>query len=195
VARLARAKGQSTRDFRTASTIDGRGTALKQKQDGSCVFLGPQGCEVHANRPLVCRLYPLAHHVRSDGSEYYTRLEGHPQSEGELTNTGTVLEYIESQGARPFMGAAEGYFRWLCHAYELLDLTISSLASEPRDDGSDVDLLDMDGMITRHCAVTGEAEPIDIEDRLQLHLRLLYNLVDLEDEHAKRSSEVEKASA
>jgi Fe-S-cluster containining protein len=189
VARLAQAKGQSTGDFRAASTIDGCGTALQQKEDGSCVFLGPQGCEVHADRPLVCRLYPLAHHVRSDGSEYYTTLEGHPQSEGELTNRGTVTDYVVAQGATPFMDAADGYFRWLCHAYDRLGLDLNSLTSDPREDGSDVDLLDMDSTIARHCAATGEAEPTDLEDRLQLHLRVLYNIIDLEDKYAKRSSE------
>jgi len=189
VARLARAKGQSTRDFHAAWTINGRGTALQQKEDGSCVFLGPQGCEVHADRPLVCRLYPLAHHVRSDGSDYYTTLDGHPQSEGELTNRGTVADYLAAQGATPFLDAADGYFRWLCYAYERLGLTL--LASEPQDDSGDVDLMDVDGVIARHCAATGDAEPTDLEDRLQLHLQLLYNIVDAEDEHAKRSSETD----
>jgi len=195
VARLARAKGQSTREFRAAWTVDGRGTTLRQKENGTCVFLGPQGCEVHAERPLVCRLYPLAHHVRSDGGEYYTTLEGHPQSQGEFTNRGTVADYLVAQGATPFMDAADRYFRWLCYAYERLGLTLNSLASEPWEDSGDVDLLDMDSMIARHCAASGEAEPANLEGRLHLHLQLLYNTIAaLEDEYAKKSSEADRLS-
>lgn len=28
---------------------------LKQKQDGSCVYLSKEGCSIHKDRPLVCR--------------------------------------------------------------------------------------------------------------------------------------------
>src|SRR5262245_22789218 len=76
VARLARAKGQSTSEFRAAWTEDGQGTVLREKEDGTCVFLGPRGCEVHRDRPLVCRLYPLGRIVRSDGSEHFIRCQG-----------------------------------------------------------------------------------------------------------------------
>ena len=47
----------TTTDVISRYTRDG--TALAVRPDGSCVFLGPQGCSVHAGRPLVCRLYPL----------------------------------------------------------------------------------------------------------------------------------------
>ena len=116
VARLARARNQSTTQFRRTWTVNGQGTTLAQKPDGTCVFLGPQGCEVHADRPLVCRLYPLGRHVRADGLEYFTKHEGHPLSEGEFIGNGTVDGFLEAQGARPFMAAQDQYFamapRW-----------------------------------------------------------------------------------
>ena len=31
-------------------------TVLKQTESGACVFLGAEGCMVHPDRPLVCRL-------------------------------------------------------------------------------------------------------------------------------------------
>jgi hypothetical protein len=80
---------------------------LRENEDGTCVFLGPQECQVHGDRPLVCRLYPLGRHVRSDGSEHFTQLEGHPQSAGELSDYGTITEYLAAQGAQPFMDAAD----------------------------------------------------------------------------------------
>src|SRR5262245_42571997 len=104
VARLARARNETARQFRAAWTIDG--TVLRRKSDGSCVFLGPQGCEVHADRPLVCRLYPLGRHLRSDGSEYFTIQKGHPLSEGEFTERGTIAHYLEAQGVEPYIAAA-----------------------------------------------------------------------------------------
>lgn len=134
VARLARARGETTREFRERWTLDGQGTTLGQKEDGTCVFLGPQGCEVHADRPLVCRLYPLAHHVLTDGGEYFTTLEGHPQSQGEFTNRGTVADYLAAQEAMPFMDAADAYFRWLCDAHERLDLTVEAIRAGPDKD-------------------------------------------------------------
>jgi len=197
VARLARATGQSTGDFRAAWTVDGQGTALAQKDDGTCVFLGPHGCEVHPDRPLVCRLYPLARHVLTDGKESFTTLEGHPLSQGEFTNRGTVADYLAAQGSKPFMDAADAYFRWLCHAHERLGLTADEIKAGPDEvSGSSDHPLDMDGMIAAHCAATGEAEPADLDDRLQLHLQLLYDAIaDREDEHAKGRSESDDAFA
>jgi hypothetical protein len=180
VARLARAKDQSTSEFRAAWTEDGNGTVLRQNEDGSCVFLGPQGCEVHRDRPLVCRLYPLGRHVRSDGSEYFTRLEGHPESAGEFTGHGTIADHLAAQGAQPFMDAADAYFHWLCLAHERL----GEPAEHPADETAtgDLDLLDMDSMIVRHCEATGEAEPTDLDDRMRLHVRLLHDAIaNLED--------------
>jgi Fe-S-cluster containining protein len=177
VARLARARDESTSQFRAAWTVDGQGTTLRQKEDGTCVFLGPQGCEVHADRPLVCRLYPLGRHVHSDGSEYFSTLEEHPLSEGEFSKRGTVADYLEGQGAGPFMAAADRYFQWLRSAYEQLGLTLDTLASKANVDTANLDLLDMDSMVAKHCAATGELEPENIDDRLQLHLKLLYDVI------------------
>jgi uncharacterized protein len=182
VARLARAKGLSTSEFRAAWTVDGRGTVLRQNEDGTCVFLGPQGCEVHRDRPLVCRLYPLGRIVRSDGSEHFMRCEGHPQSAGEFTDRGTIADYLAAQDAAPFMDATDAYFQWLCAAHERL----GAPADHPADEAGteEADLLDLDTTIVRHCKATGEAEPTDLEDRMRLHLRLLDDAIsDLEDKH------------
>jgi uncharacterized protein len=175
IARLARAKGQSTSEFRAAWTAEGQGTVLREKEDGTCVFLGPQGCEVHRDRPLVCRLYPLGRTVRSDGSEYFIRCEGHPQSAGEFTDRGTIADYLAAQGAQPFMDATDAYFQWLCVARESLGAPTDHEADEA--DTEDVDLLDLDTTIARHCKATGEAEPGNLEDRMRLHVRLLHDAI------------------
>jgi uncharacterized protein len=186
VARLARARNESTSQFRAACTVDGQGTALRQKEDGTCVFLGPQGCEVHTDRPLVCRLYPLARHVDLDGIEYYTVLEGHPLSEGEFTKEGTIADFLDAQGAKPYMSAHDSYFQWLDWAHKKLDLALEASVLKRSEGADGLDLLDMDSMITRYCATTGKAEPDNIDDRLQLHLQALYDVVaKLEVQHAE----------
>jgi len=196
VARLARARQLSTGEFRKAFTVAGHGTQLAQKDDGRCVFLGPQGCEVHADRPLVCRLYPLGRHLRTDGLEFFTRHEGHPLSEGEFIDRGTVDGFLDAQGAKPFMAAQDRYFEWLCWAHDQLGpaaVSSDATSTEPTDG---TDLLDMDGLIARHCAATGKAEPADLDDRLQLHLQLLHDLVANQgDQHATEKSQDRQSEA
>jgi Fe-S-cluster containining protein len=68
VARLAQNRGISTTVF-LAQYTGAQGTVLKQVDHGACVFLTPEGCGVHADRPLVCRLYPLGRHVTSERGE------------------------------------------------------------------------------------------------------------------------------
>jgi len=191
--RLAKAKGETTREFRERWTVNGEGTTLGQKEDGTCVFLGSHGCEVHADRPLVCRLYPLAHYALTDGGEYFTMLEGHPQSQGEFTNRGTVADYLAAQGALPFMDAADAYFRWLCDAHKWLDLTGQAIRVGA-DKDPHCDLLDMDVMITRYCAASGLPEPINLDERTHLHLQLRYEAIaNREDGHAEEASERDEA--
>lgn len=111
-ARLARRLGIGTREFRMRHTIEARGAELSREADGTCVLLGPYGCTVHADRPLVCRLYPLGRKVSAEGTESFHRLDGHPESDGRFDGHGTVGDYLEAQGAVPYMRAADAYFDW-----------------------------------------------------------------------------------
>ncbi len=98
--RLARALGLSTTAFLARHTT-AQGTELARTNDGRCVFLGPEGCTVHADRPLVCRLYPLGRHVRDGEPDRFHHLEPHPESEGVFGESGTVGDCAASQGASP----------------------------------------------------------------------------------------------
>jgi uncharacterized protein len=180
IAHLARKCGQTTTEFRKAWTRDGAGTLLAQRMDGACVFLGPDGCTVHADRPEVCRLYPLGRFRQADGIEGFTRLERHPQSSGELGDSGTIADYLEAQGAGPFIKAADQYFSWICEAARVLSSAPHRNQSGVRHEeiALTAEFLDLDATITRHCALTGMAEPDDIEDRKELHLAILYQALD-----------------
>ena len=149
---------------------------LGQREDGACVFLGPEGCTVHDDRPEVCRLYPLGRFREADGTEGFVRLERHPESVGQLGNSGTIADYLEAQGAACFIKAADQYFSWLCEAAGTLggapDLNPPAVSDE--ETVLTAELLDMDAAIRRHCSVHGIDEPTDIEDRKELHLAILY---------------------
>jgi Fe-S-cluster containining protein len=102
----------TTTNFIEQHTVNG-GTELAVRDDLTCVFLGEQGCGVHSDRPLVCRLYPLGRVVQSGEPDRYFLMEPHPQSEGVYSDAGSVGGYLEQQGAAPFMAAADAYFALL----------------------------------------------------------------------------------
>jgi uncharacterized protein len=168
IARLAQRAGQSSSEFRTSYTVNG--TALRQAENGACIFLGAGGCTVHADRPLVCRLYPLGRRSKADGTEEWTHAVPHPQSEGEYNKKGTIAEFIAAQGALPFMRAADGYAQWVRDAYDATSTVEGGAVSNELAD----DLLDMDTAISAHCRETGAYEPAGIEERRVLHMEILY---------------------
>jgi len=180
IARLARNRRRSTGDFRAAWTDDGAGNYLRRNADGTCVFLGSQGCTVHADRPLVCRLYPLGRRVTADGVESWSHISPHPETEGVYSRAGTIADYVAAQGAEPFMRAADQYVAWVRRAMRALGAPppcSTSGGAEPL-----ADLLDMDTAIAGHCATHGVAEPTDIEARKNLHLEILHRQLDQVEE-------------
>jgi len=179
VARLARNRGVSAADFRQRWTADAQGVALAQTDSGACVFLGAEGCAVHADRPLVCRLYPLGRHVSPDGSEHFSHMEPHTQSEGIYNRSGTIGGYLEQQGARPFMRAADDYFFWLCRAREYIAHSGSILAASAEHPGlsAAIEYLDLDSAVTDYCAARHVNEPSNIEQRRVVHLEVLDQLL------------------
>jgi Fe-S-cluster containining protein len=174
IARLARRVGLSTGAFAERYTEDGAGARLTRRDDGTCPFLGPAGCGVHADRPLVCRIYPLGRHVAADGTESWSHVAPHPQTEGVYGVDGAIGDYIAAQGALPYMQATDEYAAWLRRAWEVVgpeDAATSGGASA-------AELLDMDSVIAAHCARSGAQEPLDIEARKALHLQILAEWLD-----------------
>ncbi len=172
VARLAANRGISAEQFRASSTQEGLGLHLAHREDGSCVFLGPQGCDVHADRPLVCRLYPLGRHVWEDGTERFSHMTPHPKSRGTFSKDGTIGGYIAAQGVDPFIAAADAYLGWFARARAklALDGMPESQETATRDT---LTLFDLDAAIAEHCAATGKTAPQDIDERLKLHIAIL----------------------
>jgi Fe-S-cluster containining protein len=180
VARLARRLGETTGEFRAARTRAGGGAVLDHTESGACIFLGADGCTVHADRPLACRLYPLGRHVLADGTEWFSRTELDAGSQGQFSHKGTIAAFLEAQGVAPFLRAADEYFAWICAAHELVGHDPTAPRAEPCDEESHPadDLADMDSAIRDYCALNRMAEPTDVEERKQLHLVILHRQLD-----------------
>ncbi len=179
VARIARHLGLSTTETLARFTTDGSALAFP---DGVCVFLGEQGCGVHADRPLVCRLYPLGRVVQPDDSETIVRLRPHPDSAGTYATDGTVEQYFELQGAAPLMDAARRYHRLLARVLTLLAAQGERAEDEAEEveegDGGGPDLLDLDAAVQQYCREHQLAVPDDPWLGMELHLAAVDEWLD-----------------
>ncbi|MDB5679634.1 YkgJ family cysteine cluster protein [Sphingomonas bacterium] len=163
IARLARNRGISTAELRDRFTDDG---ALKQDDADACVFLGEQGCSVHPDRPLVCRLFPLGRTILADGSVSYGEVD-RSWARGHFGTGGVVMDYVEAQGAAPFIHAADAYFGWFLRAHDVLESEGGNGAVH------DDDWLDIDTQLAAWAAATGDDPPADVDARMRLHLSIL----------------------
>jgi Fe-S-cluster containining protein len=187
IARLARHLGISTGEF-IANYMTADQPYLLFLPNSACVFLGDQGCSVHGDRPLVCRLYPLGRHMSGDGVETFSLLQTQPGSEGIYGEDGTVQDFLDSQDVAEFMQAADRYLQLF---YRLFD----SMWSDPEMPDQDADIsnadvpsldlaqwLDMDTAITNYCQAQGLAVPDNLEQRMQLHIRSIEAQLALAEE-------------
>ncbi len=122
---MSRALGIGTTELLSRYTEQG-GTALRTTEDGRCVFVGPDGCRVHARRPLVCRLYPLGRKTDSQGRESFAMYATQPDCEAVIGREGTVAEFLESQGVK-------SYFVWSRRYGEIYRRMIELLGSVEPD--------------------------------------------------------------
>lgn len=128
ILRVARFLSISTTQFIEGHTEAG-GTVLRPKENGDCGFLGARGCSVHPDRPLACRIYPLARWVSPEGDESLGHLDPHPETEGVYGKSGTVQDYIDHQQLAPFFEMSERYGR----LYQKMVNLLSKLDPEELD--------------------------------------------------------------
>jgi hypothetical protein len=150
---------------------------LRRRADGACVFLNDEGCGVYSDRPLVCRIYPLGRHGSAEGTEQWSHVPPHPETEGIYSQEGTIGAFVEASGAAPFMRAADRYAAWLRRAVTVMSLPPASVSDDLDTDvdESTYELVDMDRAIAAHCKGEGIAEPEELEARTDLHLEILHN--------------------
>ena len=184
VARLAQNRGISTTEFLSHYTA-ANGTALKQQNDGACIFLTSQGCGVHSDRPLVCRLYPLGRQVTSEGEEWFSEAAPHPESEGKYSTGGTGEEFLSKEGTQPFIEAVDRYVELVGQmSHVLLENTVhdSTLQQHVQDmvesqvhaQNHEVPaILDMGQVVGSYCADRGVPLPSDVTEKMNLHIQVI----------------------
>lgn len=180
VARLAEGLRLSTTEFLARFTTSGGGL-LASGPDGACVFLGPQGCTVHATRPGACRLYPLGRRVSPAGDEAFAEVVPHPESAGVYGGPGTVADWLRAQGAEPYVAMADRYFAVFRRLLSVVreappDGEVEAGAEESMTRApttADESLLDVDAVVARWCREHGEPVPATVEGRVEIHLRVL----------------------
>jgi uncharacterized protein len=187
--RLSRRLGISTTEFFARHTEAG-GTVLQTRPDDrGCVFLGERGCMVHPDRPLACRLYPLARWISPEGEESFGHLEPHPQTAGVYGTNGTVDAFLTSQGLPPYFAMSDRYgeiYDRMVAVTERLDPEENSeRRAQRRAEVDELDagilataLFDVDATVGDYCRERGLAVPSDIEAIVELHLTALGAWID-----------------
>jgi len=99
-ARLAANRGLPVEEFRRTFAEED-GMTLRNRPNGSCVFLDRARCAVHPDRPLVCRMFPIGLIRDGQGRERFGVMPLHPDCLGIVDDDITVELYLEDQGARP----------------------------------------------------------------------------------------------
>jgi Fe-S-cluster containining protein len=181
IARLAVNRGLSTALFIERYTHDS-GTILNWEEDGACVFLDSKGCGVHPDRPLVCRLYPLGRHVLPSGEESFSEIEPDNGCKGVYGDSGMITAYLNSQGAAPFMGAADRYLDLFWRLYMILEKE----AAEPEthnaivsvfkkyaggERNGDIGFADVDAIVAAFCEKLCIPVPKSIDDKMSIHIQ------------------------
>ena len=172
VLRLARNRGLSTGAF-LKDYVTADGPYLRRRDDGGCVFLDGTACGVHADRPLVCRLYPLGRELSGDGTEYFGHLRPHPQSEGVYGADGRVRDHLAAQGADDFLAANDRYLDLFYRLYEFAGGDDAVLPDAHDSQSPLAPWFDVDARVSAHCAATGKSKPDDPQALAALHIEAI----------------------
>lgn len=169
--RLAKHLGISVKDVTIKYTIDA--VYLRQVDEIKCVFLGDNGCEVHSDRPLVCRLFPLGRHIFEDGTHHFSNPQWQTPPNGEFGEDGTVGEFVTSQNAAEFIYFADEYFKFYC-------LLSASNATEFAFEIGGIDIIDIEDFTNFYCELKKIDRPQNPNQYASLHLKALYELLGQE---------------
>lgn len=184
ILRLARRLGMTTTEFIAQHTEAG-GTVLRTRDENNraCIFLNQQGCSVHPDRPLACRLYPLARWVDPDGRESFGHLTPHPKTEGIYGTSATVADYLDEQGVAPFIEMGDRYgvvYQRMVEVLGSLDPEELDRRSSRRDDVDEKapglaasPWIDIDKTIADFCKAHGRPVPDDLEGAVAVHIEAI----------------------
>lgn len=161
---------------------------LQTREDRSCVFLDERGCSVHPDRPLACRIYPLARWTDPDGNESFGHLEPHPQTAGVYGDKGTVADYLAAQGLAPYFAMGDRYgalYERMVALLERLEPDESERRAERRAEINEMEagtiatsFFDVDATVSEYCRARNLAVPTEIDDLIDFHIRAVNAWLD-----------------
>lgn len=184
ILRLARRLGMTTTEFIAQHTEAG-GTVLRTREenDAACIFLNQQGCSVHSDRPVVCRLYPLARWVDPDGHESFGHMIPHPETAGIYGTSATVADFLDKQGVAPFFAMGDRYgavYRRMVDVLESLDPEELDRRPGRRNDVDETEpglaaspWIDIDRTVAEFCKANGRPVPSDLEGTIAIHIEAI----------------------
>jgi Fe-S-cluster containining protein len=188
--RLARNLGLSTTQFYQECTEEG-GIILRNKADGTCIFLASSGCGVHPDRPLVCRLFPLGQITDPEGRTKYASMPLHPDCLGHFDADGTVQSYVDSQELGPYFrfdAVYEAVYKKMLKKLEERGSPAAEICSRagppPLDPapsppyGLVSPWLDIDKTVAAFCHENGRTVPGSLEDVVSIHLEAIERWLD-----------------
>jgi hypothetical protein len=154
---------------------------LNHKRDSdACIFLGENGCTVHKDRPLACRLYPLGR-LRLDNSRgIFTELSPHPESDGEYGTSSTVDGYLQTQDVENYLQAEKLYRKVIIQMANTAlsgdQPSVKSRSNKKKKTGfSYTDwILDPDPLILLYCNMKKIELPVETQKKLELHIEALF---------------------
>ncbi|SFK81839.1 hypothetical protein SAMN05444581_12422 [Methylocapsa palsarum] len=169
------------------------------------MFLNGRGCGVHQDRPLACRIYPLARWVSPEGEESFGHLAAHPQSAGVYGVGGKVIDYLEDQGLMPYFEMGDRYgpiYRRMVDMLHRFDAQANERRADFRralDDMSEGSIgspwLDVDAAVAAYCGAEGLSPPESVETTIKMHIEALgawLDEMDAEDEPGKCEEQTDR---
>ena len=195
IARLARNQLLTTTEFIARFLTEG-GVVLRNREDSSCVMLGADGCTVYADRPQICRTYPLKRTRRSDG-EVLLQFAALPASTGVYGKRGTTSDFFKEHDVDDYFAAKDRYFdfalgiaavlaeavrrkpvrfatirsiigtRCECHG---LNLQQSPTCRQP---GTIPALIDVDRVVSNYCRERKLEPPTTVPAKIAIHMRAI----------------------
>ena len=180
ITRLARSLQLRTTEFIARYLTEG-GIVLRNRDGGACSMLGDGICNVYADRPLVCRTYPLLRTFGANGEEY-VKYEPLPTTKGVYGESGSVEEFLQAHEIAAFAAASDRYFEILRQIIEALASVIRSgpelfpTVRQTIDSHCEFrtqnvpELIDVDRVVAEFCRKRGDAVPADIDKLIPMHI-------------------------
>ena len=195
IARLARNQRLTTTEFIARYLTEG-GIVLRNREDTSCMLLGAEGCTVYADRPQICRTYPLKR-LRGSDREVFPQFMQFPTSTGVYGGQGTVSDFLKEHDVDDCFAAKDRYSEMALriaavladaaqrepHRFarirDILDSRCEvrglSLRRSPtcRQPGTVTPLIDVDRVVSEYCRERHLEFPATVDEKIALHIQAI----------------------